>query len=449
MIMASLPDAKIEKLRLLLTSLKGDRANRLCQLAFQSDPGLGRVLEFCASDPADAIHSRFFLPLQAVSGEPGVEPPSRSYAPDRLLKNLWGWLGDTLDPEFPGAVHAVITQNLSASPDGSLDVLRRRAADALEKGVKAASDDPRAVKRLKARLDVSDFDAVRHVVSLLRSAPVLRQAVAGLPAEIVEMTDSLAAQIRDRYEAAAEADPDAGVWTLFLIMGRFQHPWRLLRVFERIARRGDDLLVSQTDMAHIGEALLADAQFHLDRFSAPPAAREAALDAAEALAVFSAITVGMTREIGIRKDGPWGKRVFALRARASDQMSSIHDVARDVVARAVPEGGSKTVRPVRPGDLDGETLTERAEALCLFLYLTRDDASRAAVGGGHATVMKDISDRLEEAGQRLLYSLRSGASGGRDEVQARAEQIAGLMRAAGVAEAAAILLRRTAAACAA
>ncbi|MEQ8435579.1 MAG: hypothetical protein RIA71_15210 [Oceanicaulis sp.] len=444
--MASLPDAKIDKLRLLLTSLKGDRAARLCQMASQGDPGLGRVLEFCSSEPADAIRARFFLPLKAVSGEPGVDPPSRSYAPAKLLKSLWSWLEDDLDPEIPGAVRAVVMQNLSAAPDGSLDALRRRAADAIEAGVKAAKDDPRALKRLKVRLDVSHFEDVHHAVSLLRSAPVLRKAVAGLPAEIVEMTDSLAAQIRDRYEAAAEADPDAGVWTLFLIMSRFQHPWRLLRVFERIARRGDDLLVSQTDMAHIGEALLADAEFHLERFEAPPAAREAAVDAAEALAAFSAITVGMTREIGIRKDGPWGKRVYALRARASEQMSAIHDIARDVVARAAPEGGS-TQR--RAGRRDGEDLAERAEALCLFLYLSRDDAGRAAVGSAHAAVMKDIGDRLEDAGQRLLESLRSGASGGREEVQSRAVQIAALMRAAGESEAAGVLLRRTAAACAA
>jgi hypothetical protein len=447
MVMASLPDAKIDKLRLLLTSLKGDRAERLCQLAAKSDPGLGRVLEFCCSDPAEAIRARFFLPLKAVSGEPGVEPPSRSYAPAGLLKNLWNWLDDDLDPDIPRAVRALVTQNLSAAPDGSLDALRRRAADAIESGVKAVKEDPRALKRLKVRLDVSNFENVHHAVSLLRSAPVLRKAVAGLPVEIVEMTDSLAAQIRDRYEAAAEADPDAGVWTLFLIMSRFQHPWRLLRVFERIARRGDDLLVSQTDMAHIGEALLADAEFHLDRFATSPAAREAALDAAEALAAFSAITVGMTREIGIRKDGPWGKRVFALRARASEQMSAIHDIARDVVARAAPEGGPSSQR--RAGRRDGEDLSERAEALCLFLYLSRDDAGRAAVGGAHAAVMKDIVDRLEDAGQRLLHSLRSGASGGRDEVQARAAQIAGLMRAAGETEAAGVLLRRTAAACAA
>lgn len=444
--MASLPAAKLERLRLLLTSLPGDRADRLCRLAAQSDPGLGRVLEFCCTEPGEAVRKRFFEPLAPVSGEPGVDPPSRSYAPAALLERLWRWLEDVLDPALPGMVRDAVLGGLTEAPDGRLDPLRRRAADALEAGLKGVQEDPRAEKRLKTRLEISTFEPVRHVISLLRSAPVLRTALNGLPPVITDMGEPLAAKIRDRYEAAADADPDAAVWALFLIMTRFEHPWRLLRVFERIARRDDDLLVSQTDMAHIGEALLGDAAFHLNRFETPPATREAAIAAADALAAFSAITVGITREIGVRKDGAWGKRLFTLRSRASEQMTAIHDAARDVVARAVPEGGAGRGRG---GARDGETLPERAEALCLFLYLARDDAGRAAVGGAHLKVMEEVAERLEAAGQRLLLSLRDGATGDAPAALPRAEEIAVLMRAVGEGEAAALLLRRTAAASAA
>ncbi|MEQ8405689.1 MAG: hypothetical protein RKE49_11370 [Oceanicaulis sp.] len=443
--MASLPAAKLERLRRLLGSLPGDRAERLCRLAAQGDPGLGRVLEFCRSDPNEAVRRRFFAPLDAVSGEPGVDAPSRSYAPAALLKALWVWLDDTLDPDLTAEVERIVRATLADAPEGALDSLRARAANAFEAGIAAGSTDARAETRLKSRLVLSDFTPVRHVVSLLRSAPVLREALAGLPPVITDMTDTLAAKIRDRYEAAADADPDAGVWALYLIMTRFEHPWRLLRVFERIARREDDLLVSQTDMAHIGEALLADAEHHLQRFAAPPATREAAVEAAEALTAFSAITTGMTREIGIRKDGPWGKRLFALRNAASDQMSAIHETGREVLARAAPEGGAPKGRA---GPRDGENLSERAEALCLFLNLTRDDAARAAVGSAHAAEIEAAVERLETAGQRLLAQLREGAPNPA-AVQARAEAVAAYMRAVGESEAADLLLRRTAAACAA
>ncbi|MGJ3231301.1 MAG: hypothetical protein ACFE0P_05855 [Oceanicaulis sp.] len=443
--MAALPAAKLERLHTLLTSLPGDRAERLCRLAAQGDPGLGRILEFCRADPSEAVRKQLFAPLDPVSGDPDIDPPSRSYAPARLLAALWSWLEEALDPTLPDAARSAVIDALAAGPDGALDPLRLRAATALEAGLRAVRDDPRAEKRLKARLGVSDFTPVRHVISLLRSAPVLRAALSGLPPVITEMSETLEAKIRDRYEAAAEADPDAAVWALYLIMTRFEHPWRLLRVFERIARRGDDLLVSQTDMAHFGEALLSDAEHHLARFAGPPATREQAVEAADALAAFSAITVGMTREIGIRKDGAWGKRVFDLRGRASEQMSAIHDIVKDVLARAAPEGGAPKGRG---GPRDGENLPERAEALCLFLNLTRDDAGRAAVGGAHASVMEAVVDRLETAGQLMLTRLRDGAPDPAG-VQARAAEIAALLRAVGEAEAASLLLRRTAAACAA
>lgn len=411
-------------------------------MAQEGDPALGRVLEFCRNDPDAAVRRRFFAPLEPVSGDPALSPPSRSYAPARLLDALWDWLGDTLDPELACDARTVVLGTLSQEPAGQLDALRRRAADRIEAGLAQTDEDPRAEKRLRARLGVDDFSTVRHVVSLLRCASVLRQAVEGLPPTITDMNETLAVKLRDRYEAAAEVDPDAGVWALFVIMTRFEHPWRLLRVFERIARREDDLLVSQTDMSHIGEALLADAAFHVDRFAAPPQDPEQAIKAAEALTAFSAITIGMTREIGIRKDGPWGKRLFALRGRASEQMSAIHDAARDVIVRAVPEGaGAKA----RGGARSGEDLPRRAEALCLFMQLTKEDASRAAVGGAHASVLSFMTERLETAGQGLLAQLRGGGADC-DAVLRRAEEIAALMRALGEGDAASVLLRRTAAA---
>ena len=441
--MALLQDGKLEKLRGLLAALPGDRAARLCQLAGRTDPTLGRVLDFCRGEPDVAVRRRFFAPLDPVSGEPGVAKPSRSYAPQALQSALWTWLDTELEPGFAARVRATVIETLESPGEEALDALRRTAADSIEAGVKRAGLDPRGEKRLKAQLDVSDFTSVDHVVSLLRCAPTIRTALAGLPTVIGEVSDALRVTLRDRYEAAVDADPDAAVWVLCLVMIRMERPWRLLRVFEKIARREDDLLVSQTDMGHVGEALLADAAFDLTRFAAPPATREAAVDAAEALAEFAAATVGMTREIGVRKDGPWGKRLFELRNRASEQMGAIHEAALDVVTRATPEAGAGKGRG---GARDGENLPARAEALCLFLYLARDDASRAAVGGAHAKLMETLSDRLETCGARLLAGLREGLPGAHDAAAERAEAIAALMRALGETEAAGVLLRRTAAA---
>jgi hypothetical protein len=228
-------------------------------------------------------------------------------------------------------------------------------------------------------------------------------------------------------------------------MARMDRPWRLLRVFERIARREDDLLVSRTDMAEIGDALLRDAEHHLKGFARAPATYEDADAAAAALADFAAVTVGMTREIGIRKDGAWGRRLFELRSQASDNMARIHEAALDAFKRATPEeGGLK--RPAGPPPKPGEPGYERAGALARFLIRTKDDAGRAAVGNAHQGVIDEIRARLERLADKTLYSIRNNDGHELEVASERLEHAAGLMTEIGAGEAAEVFLRRVAAA---
>ncbi|MCC5996269.1 MAG: hypothetical protein JJU18_07875 [Oceanicaulis sp.] len=440
--MGPLRPEKLDQLRALLASLPGDMASRLCAMAGEADPSLGRLLSVCRLDPDKAARERFFAPVGPLSGEPGEDRPAVSVAPPALLDSLWQWIRDDLAPQ--AARHAREAALDYAGPDdpGRLDPDRVEAAQALLAQLDAIKDDPRADKRLKARLGVEEFDAVRDVAVLLRLAPVLRSALAGLPQVIDDPDDALCALIRDRYETAASADPDAGPWVLLLVMARFSRPWRLLRVFERITQREDDLLVGSTDMALIGDVLLRDAEHHLAGFSRVPRTPGEARAAAGELAAFAAVTIGMTREIGIRKDGPWGRRIMTLRSRASEQMSAIHDAARRALGRAAPEPGPVRRRPAPPEPRD----VEAASALCQFMSLTRDDAGRAAVGGAHNTVMSELGEALEHAGQRALEDLRADDGPRRDAAIQQLDAIAGLMQALGQKEAGVILLRRGAAA---
>jgi len=443
--MGSLAPAKLKQLRAMLASLPGDMAKRLCAMAGQADPALGRLLSHCLADPDDLARARFFAPVAPLSGEPGSDRPAVSVAPDALLRTLWAWMGEELAPDIAARVLAAV-QDLGAPDEpGQLDPERAAFAHLMLDAFKHAEEEPRALKNLKSRLGVERFDEARDIAAMLRLAPVLRAALTGLAPVIDDPDDDQCALIRDRYETAAAADPDAGPWVLLLIMARFTRPWRILRVFERLTHRDDDLLVGSTDMAVIGDVLLRDAAHHLAGFRAAPRTETEARAAASALTAFAAITIGMSREIGIRKDGPWGKRIMDLRARASEQMTAIHEGARRAVGRVLPESGKarRSYAPPREEDMD------EAQAHCLFLALTRDDAGRAAVGSAHNGVIAELSDAFEHAGQGALDALRSADAQQREAGSARLHQIAGLMQALGQGESAAVLLRRGAAALAA
>ncbi len=443
--MAQLSAEKIKRVEGLLTTLPRSLVERLCGVAEQADPPLGRLLTLCRDGVAARARERFFAPLSPVSGDPETDRPSRAFTPDALQGVLWEWLKDTLSPDIAEDVAARVSDTEASDTPGTLDDARISAAAVILEALDSAEADPKAAKKLRARLGVDDFEAVRRAAVILRSGKAIRRALDGLPAHIPDMTNALSTAIRDRYEAASEVDPDAAIWVLYFVMARMDQPWKLLRVFERIARRGDDLLVSQTDMAVIGDALLADAEHALKGFATAPQAEAEARAAAQALAGFAAITVGMTREIGIRKDGDWGKHLFEVRSRASDQMARIHDAARDAFKRATPEGGGLRTRINTPPS-PGEPAFDRAAALGLFLILTKDDAGRAAVGNAHAEVITEIRERLESVSQDHLDGLRGSSEEEAETARERLREVAALMESIGERESAAVLLRRVAAA---
>lgn len=443
--MGRLSEDKLERVQALVASLPGDMADRLCAAACQGDPALGQLMTLCR-DGADAVaRRRIFQPLKPVSGDPELDRPSRAYTPVALLDAIWAWLDETVDPEGVKAVRAHVSELRRPLEPGELDPVRLELANKLLDAIETAEADPKKAKKLRGRLGVESLDPVRNAAVLLRSSPVVRKALDGLPEHIPELTDAMSKTIRDRYEAASEGDPDAAVCLLFLLMARMDRPWRILRVFERIARREDDLLVSQTDMAGIGDALLVDAEHELKAFARPPETDEETQRAIKGLRNFAAITVGMTREIGIRKDGEWGQHLFDLRSKASDQMTRIHEAARDAFWAATPEGGGLKRRvgaPPRPE----EPNFIRAQCLGQFLIAAKDDAGRAAVGSAHTDVIAAIRGRLEAVGQGQLAVLRNAGPEDGEDIQERLRDIALLMESVGEKEAAVVLLRRVAAA---
>jgi CubicO group peptidase (beta-lactamase class C family) len=241
-----------------------------------------------------------------------------------------------------------------------------------------------------------------------------------------------------------DAAPDAAPWFFHMVMARMDAPWRVLRVFGRLSLRRDDLLLAGTDLNTVGEVLLEDASWWLEGFADPPQTAEDAVSAASSLHSFAEATSGMTREIGIRKDGPWGRQLVALRARASAQMDEIHASAirvLDVVApdprRPAPRWRLMTVE-------DGEAPAARLRALCRFLILARDDAGRAAAAGAHADVLAAIQRRIDLTADSLLEGVRRGQAP--RDARKRLSDLAGFLVELDDAEGADLLLRRTAAA---
>ena len=441
--MGPLSAGKVEKLSILLAHMPVERVEGLVDLAQEIDPGMARMLEFCRYGADGAASRLFFLPLQDVIGDSTIVEPSKALIPESLLVPLWNWISD-LDPEAAKAAMDAASSFTDKPVDEPLDETRARVAAAMLRTLDEVEHEPRESKRLRQQLGVTRFDEVRNIAGMLNSIPALRDALDGLPDEIEEMGDEVCAELRDRYEQAIEETPESGVWVLLMIMAKVYKPWRMLRVFERIARREDDFLLTHTDMSSIGDALLGDAEFHLKGFQSAPRTPEAVESAVKAVTQFAAVTVGMTREIGIRKDGAWGRRLFELRNAASQQMERIHEESRRLFERALPETGSR--RRYKDIPHPGEPAFDEAEAVCAFLYRVKDDAARAAVGNAHALLLEEFKDATEKLGEGILARLRRNVSDDEEADLVRLREVTRILDILGMRSVGEVLLRRAAAA---
>ncbi|WP_375549546.1 hypothetical protein ABWI01_03960 [Oceanicaulis alexandrii] len=423
--------------------MSAERVDGLVDLALELDPGMARMLEYCRYGADGAASRLFFFPLQDVIGDSTRIEPSKALIPESLLVPLWNWISD-LDPEAAQEAMDAASSFTDKPVDEPLDETRVRVAASIVKALDELEHEPKESKRLRQQLGVTRFDDVRSIAGMLNSVPALREALDGLPDEIEEMGEEVCAELRDRYEQAIEETPESGVWVLLMIMAKVHKPWRMLRIFERIARREDDFLLTHTDMSSIGDALLSDAEFYLQGFQSAPRTETEMEAAVRAVTQFAAVTVGMTREIGIRKDGAWGQRLFELRNAASQQMERIHEEARRMFELALPETGPR--RRSREIPHPGEPAFDQVEIVCNFLYRVKDDAARAAVGNAHALLLEEFKDATEKLGEGILARLRRNVSDDEEADLVRLREVTRILDILGMRSTGEVLLRRAAAA---
>ncbi|MCW5725189.1 MAG: hypothetical protein KIS81_09535 [Maricaulaceae bacterium] len=386
----------------------------------------------CAPDPETATKQALFAPLAPLTAAEGAAPPSLGRFSYALLDGIWTWLESEGHADAARAIHA---------DDGDWTELRVAVGEALAVYAGRASGDAKLAARLTQEWGKDAPRRMADAAAMLRHAAALEDALTTFPAEIKEFEPEMVSRVRDEYETLAEGSEEAALWLLVLVMGRLKKPWQIFRAVEKIGRRGDDLVVSKTDLAAIGDLVLEDAAFFVASFAAPLENPEQARKAAEGLQRYVALTVGMTREFGVRKDGRWGKMLFALRNQASSQMEKALASVDKALAASLPETGRGGALRMPP-----QEVRDRAEARLIFLAATRELASLAAVSGPCKKAEEAASERLNAAATGLLDEYRAAGPEQRAGLEAALDLVARLTEAMGEAEAASLVRRRVAAA---
>jgi hypothetical protein len=385
-----------------------------------------------------------FNPCRALTAEPGSVPPSRfRFSPDQISK-VWGWLGRRLDKK------TVVEARNCRKPetDPVWHEFRRSLAASLEKAINSADRVPKDMTALLKRFGPDGRDMLADMTVLLNRSEEIERAMTGVPNVIHDLDEDLCYRLKKIHESLVEEAPDAAVWALLLAMGRLTSPWEIFRVVEKIGRRSDDLVISKTELAAVGDAVLADAAYFGAKLKHPPATLEEAKAYYEDLDRYVAYSSGMTKEFGIRKDGRWGRSLFGLRAEASTSVEKTFEQVPRAMDSGLPEPRRGRSGRIIPAQLSPDAAIDRVEGLLYLLAKSREHANAAAVASSQKRIFEEANTRMQDAGAMLVDLVADSEGQNRSVAQEGLEITIRLMKVSGLDEEADLLRRRGVAAAA-
>lgn len=370
----------------------------------------------------------------------------------RVFRDLTGTVGQPptharFSEDGLRAVERVCALDLKAwkaagGDEAARQAWRENAAQQIVSRIDAAQGDKDVKSGLSEAFGPGFAEELADVVCLLRHDAVLTQELSHLPEAIANLTQEQVAEIRDAYERICAGAPDASLWLLKIITARLEKTAQIFRIVEKIGKRSDDALVSKTDLADVGDLVLATAEFHAARFLKPPSDLNEADAAGHALAKYVEVTIGMTREFGIRKDGRWGKTLFAIRAKASGSLETFFKQVEKSFSRALPHPAKGQHGLAKPGTMPEKPKIEQAEADLRFLAMAGDWASQAAVGSAQKHAADFVRGELDECARALLEILRTAEDIESDKASEALALIVRYMRAFKDEENAELIQRR-------
>jgi len=253
------------------------------------------------------------------------------------LVPAWNWLTQTLLPKdsaiYSAECRALV---LERKPDNAMARAAQfwtLASQALYQALTTEAGRQAAQKQLGDALAVED---VLDMALLLSAGELIETLIVLLPKPVAVFNEQLVWQVREIYDRMAAEKPDVAPYVPVIVMNRLARPWEALRLPLLVTRHTDETLISKTDMGLVGEILFArmDAQRN-----AIQAARHPFFDAEQLMEDaknFADISSHIAKEIELKREGEWGKRLLAERVQIGKVMESFMERAPREFAAELP-----------------------------------------------------------------------------------------------------------------
>lgn len=262
-----------------------------------------------------------------VPGDP--DPKEVGRVSRKSIAPMWDWLTKKLlADDWPALADAVVKAQRKGD-DAGMDAASRAlwagAHAALEAGLEPVRGDVGEMRQLAKRLGgtprLEDIKEMSAVLGLAEEAREVKRILPDKP--VLDLGGRAVNAIKRLYLDVAEEKAGFELFFVLVVMARLLQPYPILKVFAAISERMDDLIASRRDLA-----LAADKVFEAldeDVAAVETLCADDASDDAKVMGRtqrFAAAFKLIVAEIGIKRDGQWGKRMFAFRGRVSKALEA-------------------------------------------------------------------------------------------------------------------------------
>ena len=330
---------------------------------------------------------------------------------------VWAWLEQSLLPEATASYVADCRAALLVH-DGAGALARARefwlaAATAMANAL--ADDAGRARAATQLGSDAIQADA-EEMLRLLMIGPEIIELQKLIPRGLPSLSESILLELRGLYDRVVARVPDAAPYVAVVTMYRLARPWEALRLPRFVARQQVDTLISATDMGLVGELLLEDMENYL---SVICSARHPQFDPdalSMAVAGFAELSMGLVKEVEVRRYGKWGQRLIKARAMAAECLDALIGRSSREILGALPtqragvNGGPRVPDIARPAPAEKR---ERAIHYADLLVGCRPFAAAVSISAALTAAEEEIVRELCTYNEELLRLLRGITQDGR------------------------------------
>ncbi len=341
----------------------------------------------------------------------------RLHLPPDTPTLLWRALRESGPDELVRAATAFAEAHSRGKSSGQLDDGANLILNALcREAAQNLLDGKAAYQGVLARFAGLPGD-LSTLILLLKLTPVLRSALAVLPAWMTARAGECDLAVKDLVGLAMAEDEQGGPMLMEAILGHMERPAHILRLISVVMDRPTDRLFALCEYASFGERLLdhIDTQIEIIRAFDPRRGLEGGVAAANASTLAHITLTEFEQNLTLGKEGVWGARIAAQRRNLALVMEMRLREVEGAVSAALPAVAVRMSGKLLRGAPDltrapDQRTVDRAVALIALVDGCRPSAMLAGYGAIRHKVLETLDTWLETYTQELLERLHKGGA---------------------------------------